>query len=421
MSPRHPLKLKLSLPGRLAPEQRPVAIALVGVATLTGLWSVFWRIPTEVVGKGVFAVAEGASMIDARADGQIRQLLIRPGDHVHRGQTLMHLYQPVQEKELQRLQQNLAELVAQDRRLTADEQRRLVDKQREVTAGLADLDRDEGDLRQLQRLFQTKTLALRQLVDEDVVAPLNREVVLIDERLLEVRGQLAEFPYRRRTLRTQLAQVEEEIAGLRLQRRREIDDLARQTRVAQARLAFDRNLRADRDGVILDLQVISGQFVRAGQRLGTLGQDQQRAPMTAVAYFPPGDARRLRLGMSTEIVPDWGERPRFGGIVGRVEHVATLPATAEDIQRTIGNPDLAQALVKGGPVVRTSLTLERDPQSRDGYRWTLSEGSPLFPIRDGLTLSTHAYVEWRSPLSYLLPGLRQLTGVYRSLPGEDPS
>ena len=414
-----PLPLKLPPLTGLEPDQRPVAIALAAVAGLTGLWSVTWRIPTEVTGQGVFAVSEGAAMIDARADGQIRELSIRPGDRVRRGQILMRLYQPVQEKELQRLQQNRSELVSQDQRLRVDEQRRLDDKQREVRAGLVDLDRDEADLQQLQRLFRSKTLALRELVDEDVVAPLNREVVLIDERLLQIRAQLAEFPYKRRTLKTQLAQLVDEVATARLQRRREIDDLSRQLRVAQARLAYDRNLRADRDGVILDLQVISGQFVRAGQRLGTLGQQDTHSPMTAIAYFPPGDARRLRPGMTTEIVPDWGERPRFGGIVGRVDHIATLPATAEDIQRTIGNPDLAQALVKGGPVVRTSLTLDRDPNSRDGYRWTLSQGSPIFPIRDGLTLTSHAYVEWRSPLSYLVPGLRQLTGVYRTLSQEN--
>jgi HlyD family secretion protein len=29
-------------------------------------------------------------------------------------------------------------------------------------------------------------------------------------------------------------------------------------------------------------------------------------------------------------------------------------------------------------------------------------------------MTTHAYVEWRTPLSYVLPGLRSITGGYRS-------
>jgi HlyD family secretion protein len=65
--------------------------------------------------------------------------------------------------------------------------------------------------------------------------------------------------------------------------------------------------------------------------------------------------------------------------------------------------------------MRAEIELGRDPASTDGYRWTLSGGSGVFPVREGLTVSSHAYVEWRSPLSYVIPGLRSLTGSYRTL------
>jgi HlyD family secretion protein len=115
-----------------------------------------------------------------------------------------------------------------------------------------------------------------------------------------------------------------------------------------------------------------------------------------------------------EVVPLWNQRGRFGGIEGKVKHVLTLPATEEDISTTIGNPQLAASLVKNGPVMRAEIELVRDPASRDGYRWTLSRGSGVFPVREGLTVSTFAYVEWRTPLSYIVPGVRSLTGGYRS-------
>ena len=156
---------------------------------------------------------------------------------------------------------------------------------------------------------------------------------------------------------------------------------------------------AERDGRVLDLQVIPGQTVAHGQRLGTIGRAAQPAagdgPLKAVAYFAPADARRLPLGLPVEVVPLWNQRGRFGGIVGRVTQVLSLPATEDDVSTTTGNQQLAR--------------------SRDGYRWTLSGGSGVFPVREGLTIESHAYVEWRSPLSYALPGLRALTGGYRSL------
>lgn len=118
--------------------------------------------------------------------------------------------------------------------------------------------------------------------------------------------------------------------------------------------------------------------------------------------------------MAVEVVPQWDQRGRFGGIVGRVVRVNVLPATEDDISTTIGNPQLAKALVASGPVMRTEIELKREQASLDGFRWTLSDGSRVFPVREGLTVESHAYVEWRTPLSYLLPGLRTLTGGFRS-------
>jgi HlyD family secretion protein len=129
-----------------------------------------------------------------------------------------------------------------------------------------------------------------------------------------------------------------------------------------------------------------------------------------------------------EVVPDWDERGRFGGIRGRVSRVSLLPATREDVNTTMGNPQLAEALVRNGPVMRTEIDLLPVSASGpggagradgDGYRWTLSRGSSVFPIREGLTLKAHGYVEWRTPVSYVLPILRDLTGSYRTLPEQE--
>ena len=116
--------------------------------------------------------------------------------------------------------------------------------------------------------------------------------------------------------------------------------------------------------------------------------------------------------------------PHCHGHNAKLGKVSLLPATREDVNTTMGNPQLAEALVRNGPVLRTEIDLlsaepERSGSGRrsslDGYRWTLSSGSSVFPIREGLTLKAHGYVEWRTPASYLLPIMRDLTGSYRSL------
>lgn len=56
----------------------------------------------------------------------------------------------------------------------------------------------------------------------------------------------------------------------------------------------------------------------------------------------------VKPGLGVEVVPDWQQRGRFGGIRGRVAKVSLLPATPEDINTTIGNPPLAESLVSKG-------------------------------------------------------------------------
>ena len=261
------------------------------------------------------------------------------------------------------------------------------------------------------------------MAQREVVAPLSRAVVSAEQGLTTTSVQLDDIKIQRKDEITAFQQIKLEIETQRLDRRFQIDDLKREIAVTEARIAFDGNVTAERSGAVLDLQVIQGQTVKTGDRLGTIGRsaspdtDQRKTggDLMAVAYFPPADARRLPIGLPVEVVPLWNQRGRFGGIEGTVSSVLSLPATREDIATTVGNSQLAEALVKNGPVMRAEIELDRDARSDDGYRWTLSNGSGVFPIRDGLTIDTFAYVEWRSPVTYIIPGLRSLTGGFRTL------
>jgi HlyD family secretion protein len=239
-------------------------------------------------------------------------------------------------------------------------------------------------------------------------------VVSTEDRATQLDVSAEELKIREKEAIDAYQKVKLEVETSQLQRRFRIDELRRSIQVTRTRLRYDGTLLAERDGQILDIQVVRGQTVKAGQRLGTLGGPKADG-LQAVAYFAPADARRLPEGLPVEVVPDWNERARFGGMLGEVERVSLLPATREDVDTTMGNPQLAESLVKDGPVMRAEINLRRQPIQGDGYRWTLSKGSTVFPIREGLTLKAHGYVEWRTPLSYVVPALRDLTGSYRTL------
>ena len=379
-----------------------------------GVWALFWLVPTEVVGRGVLLLPDNAGLLDARAAGQVRRIAVAVGDRVQRGQVLFELYLPVLEKELEQQRENLRELERQNAALDRRDRLRLQTEQQAVDTALSKLRGDAERYGALRATYAEKLKNLAWLARREVVAPLSSEVVGVEQGLTSTGVNLDQVRIEEKKVLTAYQQVKLLIETEALQRRYQIDDLRRQVRVTEARLAYDGKLHADRDGQVIDLQVIPGQTVAVGQRLGTIGRLPAGLPLRAVSYFAPADARRLRPGMPVEVVPQWDQRGRFGGIVGKVRQVNVLPATEEDISTTIGNPQLAKALSESGPVMRVQIALERDSRSKDGFRWTLSGGSDVFPVREGLTVESHAYVEWRTPLSYLLPSLRSITGGYRS-------
>lgn len=394
--------------------RRQVGWCLAVMTGAVGLWGAFWLVPTEVVGQGVLLQPDNAGLLDARAAGQVRQVHVASGDPVRRGQVLIELYLPVLDRQLEQQRANLLQLERQNDALNERDRLRLRAEKQAVATALAKLGNDRARFGALKGTYATKLKQLDWLATREVVAPLSAEVVGAEQGLTSTGVSLDQVRIEEKRLLSASQQVKLQVETEALQRRYRIDDLRRELRVTEARRAFDGQLLADRDGRVLDLQVIPGQTVRLGQRLGTIGRTSDAGPLRAVSYFAPADARRLKPGMAVEVVPQWDQRGRFGGIVGRVVRVNVLPATEDDISTTIGNPQLAKALVASGPVMRTEIELQREQTSLDGFRWTLSEGSRVFPVREGLTVESHAYVEWRTPLSFVLPGLRTLTGGFRS-------
>ena len=414
--PLPPLKLRQRWQSLNEHDQVGLCLGAV-VAGLLG-WALFCPIPTEVRGEGVLIYPENAGVLDARAAGQVRRLLVRAGEPVRRGQVLMEIALPVQEKQLMQQKGNLALLERQNAQLDERDTLRLQAERATLDTALAKLEQDRRRYESLQSTYAGKLRNLEWLAKREVVAPLSSEVVGAEQGLTSTGANLDQIRIEEKRVLSDYEKVKLAVETEALQRRYRIEDLRREIRVTEARLGFDGRVLAERDGRVLDLQVIEGQTVGMGQRLGTIGRgqvdDASAGKLKAVAFFYPADARRLPIGLPVEVVPLWNQRGRFGGIEGKVKHVLTLPATEEDISTTIGNPQLAASLVKNGPVMRAEIELARDPASRDGYRWTLSRGSGVFPVREGLTVSTFAYVEWRTPLSYIVPGVRSLTGGYRS-------
>jgi HlyD family secretion protein len=164
------------------------------------------------------------------------------------------------------------------------------------------------------------------------------------------------------------------------------------------------------DGTLLETSAVAGQLVRTGDRLGSVEAGGGEGEMHALIYFSVKDGKRVAPGMEVRVSPDPVERTRHGSLRARILSVSAYPVLTASVAAAVGNPETARTLVEGGPRIEVVARLEADPRTPSGYAWTSSLGPP-HGLSPGTTASGQATVEARAPISFILPFLRELTGV----------
>jgi HlyD family secretion protein len=214
-------------------------------------------------------------------------------------------------------------------------------------------------------------------------------------------------------LKTQNRQLDLEDTEANITRRNAITDKERDIANLLTKIATERKIFSPYNGRILDIAVNPSQYIAIGARLGTIQVKDRQQETVGVMFFKPGDADRIQVGVEMEITPDIHKRERYGGIVAIVTSISQETITPQEVARLVGNEQLALALTDNQPVVQIFAKLQRDPSTISGYKWTDGKGAPQ-TIPESATATARVVVEERSLVSYIVPVLRGLTGIYRN-------
>ncbi|MEG3850713.1 NHLP bacteriocin system secretion protein [Microcoleus sp. herbarium19] len=195
----------------------------------------------------------------------------------------------------------------------------------------------------------------------------------------------------------------------------QIQEVKRKIAHLQNQLATESKVTSQYDGRVLEVSAVAGQMLNIGTKIGTVEAKANREKMVSLVYLADKDGKQIKPGMTVQVTPSVVKRERYGGIVGKITQVSPFPVTNQDMSAIIGNENLADSIAKniagGGAPVQVFVELQEDPNTFSGYKWSSSNGPPL-KISPGTTALVRVQIGQLAPISYVIPILRSLTGVY---------
>ncbi|MCS6853867.1 MAG: HlyD family type I secretion periplasmic adaptor subunit [Elioraea sp.] len=349
----------------LPPAPRTRWPTLVGIVVLVllfggfGAWSALAPLAEAAYAVGALKAEGNRRLVQHLEGGIVREILVRDGDRVRAGQTLVRLDDIQADAQLAALAAQRLALLAQDARLAAERAgAREIAWPGELLAASSD-PRVADLLAGQTALFSARSIAfesgqavlqaradqLRAQADaaSGQIASMERQVALIREemaavaellrlglerrpRLLALQRAEASLIGNRADLAAQVAKAEagvaETLAQLQAQRDARAADLSKEQREVRDRLVeVEERLRQARDialrreivapvaGTVLNLRVFSpGQVVRPGEPVLEIVPEEER--LVAEVMVLPTDIDSVRVGLSAEV--------RFPGVKQRL-------------------------------------------------------------------------------------------------------
>ncbi|MBW4428466.1 MAG: NHLP bacteriocin system secretion protein [Nostoc desertorum CM1-VF14] len=440
--------------------------SIVGVAVI---WSIYGRIPITVEGRGVLIYPSNVVPLQSKSAGQLVALNIKVGDVIKKGQVLATIDQAELRKQLQQQRVKLTELESQDKAVGSLQGQRFQQEQRSQqqqryylqqrilelqaitpllkTKGNTSIGQQRQGLQErlrqaqalapvfLQRMEIRKQLFKKEgAISGDEALKAEQEYLENLEKIADIQNQLKELDlketetekdYRQNLstisdLQAQLKELDSKQAAAAQQdlvdatnRKKEIQEVKREIAKLELQLGDNSQIISQYSGRILEITLTPGQVINAGTRLATIEAENPRSKLVGVTYFPVAEGKKIQPGMTIQITPQTVKRERFGGIVGNVTNISRFPITKEAAASEVGNSEVVEALIseKQEGLIQVFSDLYLDSNTPSGYKWSSSTG-PHMKISSGTTTVVRVKVEERAPITFVLPILRSVSGIY---------
>jgi uncharacterized membrane protein (UPF0127 family) len=172
--------------------------------------------------------------------------------------------------------------------------------------------------------------------------------------------------------------------------------------VSQVRLPDGsiEELTAPVTGTVVSLSSGAYAPVRAGETLLTVAP--ATGPMAAVVFVPAGAVGDVVPGLPAEVAPDTVDVSRTGVLLGAVAEVGPLPVSRDRLRLVLGDDELAEELLRDGPVHEVVIEFEADADEALGLKWSAGGPDADEQIPSGTVALAQLVVREQSPWQALL-------------------
>ena len=170
-------------------------------------------------------------------------------------------------------------------------------------------------------------------------------------------------------------------------------------------------IRSEVRGRVADIAVEEGEFVSAGDRVARVAPDvDQASDLRVVAFVPLETGKLAQVGDRVQIAPSFLDVSRYGYMIGRLENIGDYVASPRELALVLDDAFLIDSIVERfGGVLLAEVSIERDPSTPSGYRWSSLRGWKG-RIDPGMMMDLNIVYQIDRPIVLFLPWLRSLFG-----------
>jgi HlyD family secretion protein len=387
----------------------PITIALAilagGVGSLL-VWSVVYELPITASGTGLIYQAPRLIGVKAAGSGLLKSLYVKVGSSVEQGSVLAEL--DVKDQELMVSEATRqTELAGQDRKVASESiPSELAEQILANQKLLTDIGRN---ITQQQNILaaQTKNLsAYKQLESKGYLSSV--ELMSYQEKAVELQNSIGQTRSQYNKLLAERENTKRQLASALNETRSRFVSAEATQRVRQHKLLLAHNLRSPIKGQVSQITSWPGNTVTEGQEMFVISPSH--GLLTAGFLISSSDAGRIKVGDPALLSPASAPPQRYGYLKGVVSGITPYPTTQAAYASLIGSETLAKQVFDSQQAKLPLLVMVNITYHQGKLVWSGSKG-PTWPITSGSLADVKVIYYSRKPITYVIPWLRQITGV----------